>query len=260
MTRFCNTCAAKERERAKKDGWKEISPALYSLALPRMSSCLICKTQSNGFTLCLGCAIERMECQDCTVAVTGANQCLRAEVIGHRQTLNAARTAADALYAQTIAPFTDDVAKFAAALAASEKQIETESEPLWEATRVAHEAYQALDQKAEESVRNAAWTAYMDARKAQEKAAPEAYERHRERHRALIQEFPRHQEYEAAKKLLDNTRLRVSGLFTAEVDRSFGIAEANEAHQAALTRVEERYQRALSFQKSLDRMSNINFI
>lgn len=257
MGSFCGACAANERERAKKDGWRQDSPGLYSCALPRMSKCTVCKTQANGFKLCLGCAIERKCCQDCQIRIKPATDALLSEIGAHRQTLNAARDAADALYAQTIEPFKDAAANYEADFAASEAQIQTDCEPLWEAESVADEAYRKLSHNAEDAVRNEAWAAYSNARKAKEEGSSAAYDRHYERHATLVKAFAQCEQYRQAKKLRDNTRERAAGLFEAAVNRSVDIAQADEARLVAIAKAEERYKRALDFQDALDRMRNV---
>lgn len=258
MSRFCGACAAKERERAKKDGWRQDAPGLYSCAMPRMSNCSVCQTQAEGFKLCLGCAIEQKCCQDCQWSVKPASDPLLSEIATHRHALNSARDAADALYAQATEPFKDALAKYLADFAASEAQIQTDCEPLWEAERLAREAHQNLSHNAEEAVRSEKSTAFWDARKAREDGSSAAYQRHYERRDALIKAFPLHAQFRQAKKLLDGARERAAGLFHAAVDRSVEIAAADEARNAAVAKADERYKRALEFQDALDRMRNIS--
>lgn len=251
--RLCKTCAETER---KESGWRQDGPGLYSMAMPRMSTCLNCKTQAHGYKLCAGCAVDNGDCQGC-FAPMKTSDALRSEVIGHWQTLTAARTAARALYEQTIEPFKDDVAKFEAAIAASEAQRNADCEPFWEAVRLANEKLNSLNNYAPDTERSAASTAYFEANRASEQNSSKAFENERVRNSALRNEFAQYKTYYDAARLLNRTEERASATYTAAVDRSIAIADAEVARQTAVEKAEASYQRALEFQDTLDRLLSI---
>lgn len=222
MNKCCIDCASQTK------GVERISDGVYAFPTLRQSRCETCQTDARGFRYCLACATEREICQGCGQSEPEPDQEVALAIAGHRQALEAAQAAAAALYAQTIEPFKEDVVRFEATVRLSKEQMSAEFAVLTAAKEAAFQRWNSSKTTAEHDM---AWTEYLDAEKSLK--TNEWYKRHRERVRKLASGFSNHEIYTRAVEVRKRSCDRADALFTAEVDRTVGLAEVEERYRQA---------------------------